>query len=108
MVSTTDDAEFAPRSAVRAERAPAGPQLGAGLGLGLDDGAEPLASLLPPGHPTTDRHSALQRPRGRNPGGPGFELSAPRGDASVGQHAEAAWRAAGAEWFPAPDPAPSA
>jgi hypothetical protein len=106
MVSTTDDAEFAPRSAVRAERAPAGPQLGAGLGLGLDDAPEPVPSLLPPVPLPSDGEGPL--PRRGHPGGPGFEVSGPPAGASVWQRAEAAWRAAGAEWYLSPDSAPAA
>ena len=70
MVSTTDDAGFAPRSAARAEHAPAGPRLGPGLGLGLDDAPEPLPPLLPPIPLPTDGDGPL--PRRGHPGDPGF------------------------------------
>jgi hypothetical protein len=101
MVSTTDDAEFAPRSAVRAEHAPAGPRLGPGLGLGLDDAPEPLPPLLPPIPPPSDGDGPL--PRRGHPGDPGFTVSGPHDGASVWQRAQSAWRSAGAEWSTASD-----
>jgi hypothetical protein len=108
MVSTTDDADFAPRSAARAEHAPAGPRLGPGLGLSLDDAPEPLPPLLPAVPPPTAGDGPL--PRRGHPGDPGFEASAPHPDASVWQRAHSAWQAAGAPWstnHPAP-PVPAA
>src|ERR1700761_6051534 len=96
MVSTTDDAGFAPRSAARAEHAPAGPRLGPGLGLGLDDAPEPLPPLLPPIPPPSDGDGPL--PRRGHPGDPGFTAADPHDGASVWQQAQSAWQAAGAEW----------
>ncbi len=95
-MSTTDDAEFAPRSAARAEHAPAGPRLGPGLGLGLDDAPEPLPPLLPPIPPPSDGDGPL--PRRGHPGDPGFTVAGPHDGASVWQQAQSAWQAAGAEW----------
>ncbi|HEY2239955.1 MAG TPA: hypothetical protein VGI21_14260, partial [Streptosporangiaceae bacterium] len=100
MVSTTDDAEFAPRSAARAEHAPAGPRLGPGLGLGLDDAPEPLPPLLPSIPPPSDGDGPL--PRRGHPGDPGFAPDGPPAGppdgASVWQQAQSAWQAAGAAW----------
>jgi hypothetical protein len=96
MVSTTDDGEFAPRSAARAEHAPAGPRLGPGLGLGLDDAPEPLPPLLPPIPLPSDGDGPL--PRRGHPGDLGFTVAGPHDGASVWQQAQSAWQAAGAEW----------
>jgi hypothetical protein len=98
MVSTIDDAEFAPRSAAQAERAPAGPQFGGGLGVGLDDAPEPLPVLRPPPLPEPVPGDGPLAGRG-HPGGPGFTVPGASPGLSVWQQAQAAWLAAGAEWF---------
>jgi hypothetical protein len=104
-VSTTDDAEFAPRFATQAAPAPAGPQLGTGLGFGLGDAPEPLPSLVP-ALPVPSAGDGPLASRG-HPGEPGFAVPDFPVGASVWQRAQAAWRAAGAEW-PAPPAAPHA
>src|ERR1700759_4313150 len=117
MVSSTDDAEFAPRSAARAEHAPARPRPRPGRGLGRRPPPEPLPPLLPPIPLPTDGDGPL--PRRGHPGDPGFTVAGPPDGASVWQQAQFAWQAAGAEWstpsdaaWPAPPvtpaPAPSA
>src|ERR1700761_9526577 len=112
MVSTTDDAGFAPRSAARAEHAPAGPRLGPGLGLGLEDAPEPLPPLLPPIPLPTDGDGPL--PRRGHPRDTGLTVTGPPDGASVWQQAQFAWQAAGAEWstpsvpaWPAPPVSPA-